>query len=87
MHAKLSFPLVSIIMAILGVPFAIRHGRSGGVAAGIFLAVVIAVIYWIVLAMGLALGHSGALSPILAAWGSHVLFGSAGVYMLSRVDF
>ena len=75
MWGKLSFPLVSLIMALLGIPFAIRHGRSGGVAAGIGMAVIIGVVYWIVLALALAMGHSGALHPIIAAWGSHLLFG------------
>lgn len=86
MYGKLSFPLVSLIMAILGIPFAIRHGRSGGVAAGIGIAVVIGVAYWILLAWMLALGHSGALGPITAAWGSHLIFGAAGIFRLIRTE-
>lgn len=86
MHGKISFPLVSIIMAILGIPFAIRHGRSGGIAAGIGIAVILGVIYWIVLAMMLAFGHSGAINTFVAAWGTHILFGIAGIVMLIRTE-
>ncbi len=66
----------------------VRDGvlAAAGVAAGIGIAVVIGVVYWIVLALGLALGHSGALGPITAAWGSHVLFGFAGIFMLVKMD-
>jgi lipopolysaccharide export system permease protein len=86
MHAKLSFPLVSIIMAILGIPFAIRHGRQGGMAAGFGIGVVLGVVYWIALSIMLALGHSGALGPIVSAWGSHALFGIIGIVMLVRME-
>jgi lipopolysaccharide export system permease protein len=82
---KLSFPLVPIIMAVLGIPFAARVGRSGGIALGIGVAVVIGVVYWIILGIGLALGHSGALPSFVAAWGSHIFFGALGFAGLMKV--
>ncbi len=85
LHAKFAFPLVGFIMAILGIPFAVRIGRSGGIALGIGVSVIIGVVYWIVMAWSLTLGHSGALPPFLAAWGSHVVFGAGGVILLSKV--
>ncbi|MCP4715885.1 MAG: LPS export ABC transporter permease LptG, partial [Deltaproteobacteria bacterium] len=30
LHAKLSYPFISVVMAILGIPFALRTGRHGG---------------------------------------------------------
>ncbi len=85
LHAKVSFSLISVIMAVLGVPWAIRSGRQGGVAFGIGLAVIIGVVYWIVLGFCLALGRSGALPAIVAAWGPHGLFGLIGLVGLLRV--
>jgi len=85
LHGKVSFSLISIVMAVLGVPWAIRSGRQGGVAFGIGLAVIIGVVYWIVLGFSLALGRSGALPPIAAAWGPHALFGVVGLIGLLRV--
>ena len=85
LHGKVSFSLISVIMALLGVPWAIRSGRQGGVAFGIGLAVIIGVVYWIVLGFSLALGRSGALPPVAAAWGPHALFGAFGLIGLLRV--
>ncbi|MDP8222146.1 MAG: LPS export ABC transporter permease LptG [Candidatus Lernaella stagnicola] len=84
LHGKISFSLVTAIMALLGIPWAIRSGRQGGVAFGIGLAVIIGVVYWIVLGFALALGRSGALPVLVAAWGPHVLFGVAGIVALIR---
>jgi lipopolysaccharide export system permease protein len=85
MHGKISFSLVTVIMALLGIPWAIRSGRQGGVAFGIAVAVIIGVIYWIVLGFSLALGESGTLPIVVAAWGPHVIFGIVGVVGLTRV--
>ncbi len=85
LQAKFAFPLVGFIMAILGIPFAVRIGRSGGIALGIGVSVVIGVVYWIVMAWSLTLGHSGVLPPFAAAWGSHVIFGAGGIILLSKV--
>jgi len=85
LHGKISFSLISVVMAVLGIPWAIRSGRQGGVAFGIGLAVIIGVIYWIVLGLSLALGRSGALPPVAAAWGPHVVFGIAGLFGVFRV--
>ena len=85
LHGKVSFSLVSVIMALLGIPWAIRSGRRGGVAFGIGVAVVIGVVYWIVMGFALALGRSGMLPVVVAAWGSHLLFGAAGIVAVFRV--
>ncbi len=85
LQSKLSFPIVSFVMALLGIPLAVRIGRGGGIALAIGVSVVLGVIYWIVLGLGLALGHSGAAPPFVAAWGSHILFGVGGLVALTRV--
>jgi lipopolysaccharide export system permease protein len=85
LHAKISFALVTIIMAVLGIPWAIRSGRQGGIAFGIGVAVVIGVGYWIVLGFSLALGRAAALPVSVAVWGPHVLFGVLGLAGILRV--
>lgn len=86
LQAKLSFPLVGIIMSLLAIPFALRTGRQGGVALGVGLAVGIGVIYWLFLGTFLSLGYSGALPSLAAAWGCHLLFGAIGIIMLMGVS-
>lgn len=85
LHGKVSFSLVTVIMSLLGIPWAIKSGRQGGVAFGIGVAVIIGVVYWIVMGFALALGRSGALPVIAAAWAPHLLFGAAGLVGILRV--
>ena len=84
LYKKLSFPVVSVIMSILGIPFAFSIGRKGtlyGVAVGVLLGIV----YWGAFGVFGVLGSNGLLSPVLAAWGPNLLFGSGGALLLSGV--
>ncbi len=84
LYKKLSFPIVNLIMVVLGVPFALSVGRKGalyGVAAGVLLGI----LYWGAGGVFDVLGASGLLAPILAAWGPNVLFGSTALFLLSTV--
>ena len=46
MHAKISYSFICIIMAVLGIPFSLMIGRSGGMALGIAISLVLGFIYW-----------------------------------------
>jgi len=86
MHGKTSFPLVCVILSILGFSFSLlRHERSGGVAQSIGAGIVIGFSYWIVFAFALSLGRSGTISPLLAAWTANILFGIAAIVFLARI--
>ncbi|MEI6125027.1 MAG: LPS export ABC transporter permease LptG [Pseudomonadota bacterium] len=85
MHAKIAYPFISVIMALLGIPFALRTGRSGGLAFGISLSIVLGFLYWIFFAFCLSLGKGGAIPPFLSAWIANIAFGSLGVYMFLHV--
>ncbi|MCX5895021.1 MAG: LPS export ABC transporter permease LptG [Proteobacteria bacterium] len=85
MHAKISYPFINIIMAILGIPFALMIGRSGGMALGITTSVFIGFFYWIFFALCLSLGKSSSLPPLLSAWMANAAFGALGVYMFLQV--
>jgi len=81
LHGKISFPFVSMVMVIIGFPFALKSPRSG-TTVSIGLSIFIGFTYWIILNLGLSLGHAQLLPPLLSAWISHVLFASSGAYML-----
>lgn len=87
MYAKLSIPFISLVMSIIGIPFALRLNRSGGKALGFAITLGLAFAYWVVLAMGLAVGHGGSLPPILAAWGANLLFAGLGFYLLGTLHY
>jgi lipopolysaccharide export system permease protein len=74
MHARIAAPFACLVMAFLGIPFAIRKGRGTSLALGIAVSVGIGAIYFILHAALLAFGYSGAFPPVIAAWGANVLF-------------
>jgi lipopolysaccharide export LptBFGC system permease protein LptF len=84
LHFKLTFPLASFIMALLGIPFAFAMGKRGTLV-GIGLSVIIAIVYWGAVATFRSLGYVNYLSPFLAAWGPTLLFGAAGLYLISTL--
>jgi len=81
MHTKLSAPFAAFVMVILGIPFALRSSRSGGIALGIGASVAIGFAYFIVNAILLSYGRSGVLPPIVAAWGANFLFVLGGIWL------
>ena len=82
LHKKLAFPIVSVIMTILGVPFALFIGNRGALY-GIAIGVLTGITYWGLFGVFGVLGSSGLLSPLLAAWGPNILFGSGGLLLLT----
>jgi lipopolysaccharide export system permease protein len=85
LEIKLSFPFVNLIMVLIGIPFALKTGRTGGFAAGVGISLAVGFAYWILLSVARAFGHSGILPPLLAAWSPNLLFGGGGVVALLSV--
>ena len=81
---KLSFPLASLIMTVLAIPFAFFLGRKGVLVGG-GVSVALAIGYWGTFAVFRSFGYTGVLTPFLAAWGANLLFGLAGVFLLFRL--
>lgn len=85
LYAKLSFPFLNLIMVLIGIPFALKTGRSGGVALSIGMSVVIGFLYGVVFYIFVSFGKSGILPPLLAAWTPTILFGLAGIFALMSI--
>ena len=84
LHRKLSFPLVTIIMTLIALPFAVTTGCRGAMY-GVGIGIAVAAVYWIVISIFAAIGDAGLLAPMLAAWAPNVLFGTSAVYLLLTV--
>jgi LPS export ABC transporter permease LptG/LPS export ABC transporter permease LptF len=85
LNHKLAYPLITLVMAVLAVPFALSMGRSGSLA-GIAVAIGVAIVYWVVSSTLEAMGDVNMLPAMLAAWSPDVLFGLAGAYLLLRTS-
>jgi lipopolysaccharide export system permease protein len=85
LQGKMAFPLVSILLAVIGIAFSLRSERSGGIAQGIGVGLIIGFSYWLVYAFGMSLGRSGTLPPFIAAWFANILFAVASLWLVRRV--
>ena len=81
---KIAFPLVSLVMTVLAIPFAFVMGKKGNLV-GLGLSVALAIGYWGTFGIFRSLGYTGVLTPFLAAWGANLVFGLAGVFFLLRL--
>ncbi|MDD2308713.1 MAG: LPS export ABC transporter permease LptG [Desulfuromonadaceae bacterium] len=85
MHAKIASPFAALIMVMLGIPFALKNSRSGGIAMGIGTSIGIGFAYFVVNAVLLSYGRSGILTPVVAAWGANFIFLLSGIWLSMTV--
>lgn len=83
LNYKLAFPFTALITVLVGVPFSIVTGRSNALI-GMARGILVAVMYLPVMAVSLALGKRGVLSPFLSAWLSNIIFAGIGIYYINR---
>lgn len=86
LHAKLASPFSPLVMGFLGIPFALKGGRSRGPAIGFGLSLVIGLSYFIINAFLISFGQAGALPPIVAAWAANLLFVAVGIWLALTLD-
>lgn len=85
MHSKLAQPFGAFVMLLLGIPFALKTGRTSGAAAGIGAGVAIGFVYFIINAAIQSYGRSGVLPPFVAAWGANLIFVLIGIWLAMTV--
>ncbi len=81
LHKKFSFSLVPFLLAVLGIPVALRMGRHGALF-GLGLSIALAALYYIAFVFFNTMGLLGTLPPALAAWAADILFSIAGLCAL-----
>jgi lipopolysaccharide export system permease protein len=86
LHSKLSFPVSSLIMVLISIPFSFHKVRSGGAGKGFAIALAIAFFYWTFMSVGESLGRSGALPPVAAAWLANLFVGGTALAVLYRMQ-
>jgi LPS export ABC transporter permease LptG/LPS export ABC transporter permease LptF len=84
LQKKIAFPLITLVMAVLAIPFS-ASGRRGGALAGVAVALGIALVYWVTSGLFEAMGNANQLPAMLAAWAPDFIFAFAGGYLLLRV--
>ena len=85
-HQKISYPFISIVLALLAIPLSLRSSRHGGVLFCVGINLAMGFMFSFLYAMGVSLGFGGFFSPLFAAWGPFLLFSSFGFYLLLTLD-
>src|SRR5574337_2084636 len=75
--AKASTAFTNLVMALIGIAFALRTGKRG-VMAWTGACVVVAVCYSILNSFSISLGRGGVLPPVVAAWLPNAIFAATG---------
>lgn len=86
MHSRVSIPFGCAVMAFLGIPFALRGGRSSGIAFGIGLSIGVGFLYVIANSVIISVGQVGLLPPVVAAWATNFIFLAAGAWLSLTID-
>lgn len=81
---KISLPLAVFVIILFGAPLS-TTSRRGGAAFGIGVSLIVTLVYLMLFRVGKALGSSGALDPLLAAWLPNGIFLLAALVLLARV--
>jgi lipopolysaccharide export system permease protein len=85
-HQKISYPFISIVLALLAIPLSLRSSRHGGVLFCVGVNLAVGFVFSFLYAMGVSLGFGGFFSPLFAAWGPLLFFSSLGFYLIFTLD-
>ncbi|HTS89789.1 MAG TPA: LptF/LptG family permease [Gemmatimonadales bacterium] len=81
---KIALPVTCLIIALFGAPLAVTSPRQG-TAIGIAISLGTTVIFLSLIQLSKAVGVSGLVNPVAAAWAPNVLFLGAAFWLMSRV--
>ena len=84
LYRKVAFPFVTLVMTLIGVPFAVTTGRRGALY-GVGVGIVLALVYWTMISVFGAFGAGGLMPPLMAAWAPNAIFGACALYLLLTV--
>ncbi|MBL0715843.1 MAG: LPS export ABC transporter permease LptG [Desulfosarcina sp.] len=85
-QAKIAFPLVCVIMAVMAASIAGRTRRGDGLATVVVMGIGLAFCFWVVQGFSLALGYAAMLPPVLAAWIPNLIYAGTTAIFLIRAE-
>jgi lipopolysaccharide export system permease protein len=83
LHFKIALPLACLVVGLCSAPLGLKFARSGSFM-GILLSIIVVFLYHNTMLLAKALGTSGVIPPILAAWAPNIIFATAGLYLIWR---
>ncbi len=86
LYAKIAFPLVCLIVCIIGAGIAFKRKIKEGLPVNVAYGNGIAFLYWIFHSFCVSLGYGEMLSPLFAAWSANLIFLCFGIVILLNAD-
>jgi LPS export ABC transporter permease LptF len=80
---RLALPAAPVVLALAGIPLALRPGR-GARARGAWLCAALAAGYYAAFVGARAIALAGGIPPVAAPWIPNAVFAAAGVWLLAR---
>lgn len=74
LHRRVAFPVMTFVLALLGINMALRQGLHGGIASGAIVALLLAFAYLTLSQVGCSLATSGLLPAAVGVWMVNVAF-------------
>jgi lipopolysaccharide export system permease protein len=85
LYQRLTFPLTSLVIIIVGIPFALKIKKRVTALASFAICFILGFLYYVSSALGVAFGKAGYLPPVVAVSLSHVLFFLYGIYVIYKL--
>ena len=86
LYAKIAFPLVCLIVCIIGAGIAFKRKIKEGLPVNVAFGIGIAFLYWIFHSFCVSLGYGEMLPPLVAAWAANLIFSCLGIVILLNAD-
>ncbi len=80
-HQKLSIAWCCLVFGAFAIPLGVRPHRTS-TSMGMGLSVFFILVYHVMMTLGMVMGESGAISPLLGAWFPNLIFGALGIFFL-----
>lgn len=85
-QARFAYPVLSIIVCIIGIGSAVKRKSREGPAVSIVFGAAVVFLYWVLHSFCLSLGYGGLLPPIVAAWISNIIFSCYALLNLMNAE-
>ncbi len=88
LQAKIAFPLVCIVLCLIGTGISLgtRGSRKEGLAIIIAVGLGLSFLYWVFYSFCVSLGYGEMLPPVVAVWLANVIFSCLGLFTLLNAE-
>lgn len=84
-HKRYSLAFAGLVMCFIGIPFAVRQQRRGGVALNIGVGFALVFAYWVLFSLMLSMGMSGRIWAPVSAWGANFVFVALSIFLVHKM--